>query len=75
MAVAGGATSAYTFTLVRGALECTPRTALRARCLSPAEAVAQLAQGFPVVVAGGDVMTFRRLWEAEQAEQAERAAR
>lgn len=66
MAVAGGACTAYTFTLVRGALECTPRTALRNRCLSPAEAVAQLAAGFPVVVAGGDVMTFRRLWEEGQ---------
>lgn len=66
MAVAGGATAVYTFTLVRGALECTPRTALRARCLRPADAVAQLAQGFPVVVAGGDVGEFRRLWERER---------
>ena len=70
MAVAGGACSAYRFSIVRHALECQGTTALRSRCLSPAEAAAQLAQGFPVVVAGTDAIAFRNLWEREQEERA-----
>lgn len=39
---------------------------MRERCLAPAEAAAQLAQGFPVTVAGSDAVAFRQLWEQEQ---------
>ena len=70
MAVAGGATTAYRFLLVRHALVCERTTAMRERCLSPAEAVAQLAQGFPVTVAGSDAIAFRQAWEREQEERA-----
>ena len=55
---------------MRHALMCEGTTALRSRCLSPAEAAAQLAQGFPVVVAGTDAIAFRALWEAEREQQA-----
>ena len=70
VAVAGGACSAYLFSIERGALTCSGTTYPRARCLSPAEASAQLAQGFPVLVAGTDVFAFRALWEREQEERA-----
>ena len=70
MAIAGGACSAYLFSIERGALTCSGTTYPRSRCLSPAEAAAQLAQGFPVVVAGTDAIAFRNLWEAEQEERA-----
>lgn len=69
MAVAGGMTTAYEFHLERGALHCERTTYPRCRCLSPAEGVAQLAQGFSVVVAGSDAPAFRDAWEREREAQ------
>lgn len=67
MTIAGGATSAYLFSLSRGALQSTSTTFPRDRCQSPAEAVARLMCGQSAIVAGGDVFQFRKLWAQEQA--------
>lgn len=73
MAIAGSMTSAYEIHMERGAMVMYPTTYPKDRCLSPAEAVARLAAGFPVIVAGADTLAFRKLWEQERESASENA--
>ncbi len=61
-----GVVPAYEIHLERGAMVMHPTTYPEGKCLTPAEAVARLAHGFPVVVSGADTPAFRRLWEIER---------
>ena len=61
MAVAGGATTAFECRVVDGELLIRARTVLRSLCVSPVEAVATLATGSAVTVAGSDMVTLRAM--------------
>jgi len=61
-----GLTTAFEFHLERGALQSAKTTYPRARCDAPADAVARLAAGFPVMVAESDAHRFRILWDQER---------
>lgn len=61
MAIAGGATTAYRCRLEDGALVAVATSTLRSLCVAVDDAVPQLREGWPVLVAGSDMVTLRRL--------------
>lgn len=63
MAIAGSMTTAYRISFVFGELVVKVTTHPRSGCVSPADAVAKLRNNEEVIVAGGDMTEFNRLWE------------
>jgi len=65
MAIAGGATTAYRCQVNDGQLTVTQTTMLRSLCASTSAALALLASGERVTVAGSDMAELRRMLDEQ----------